>query len=116
EEASRTSKMTFSERGLTRNFLISPARRGFLNAAVASAILLALIGSLGADDKAPSQILGGNPAVRSRGASRDYDGRGRYAGRSGTSGSTTRLYDSRGRMTGRVEVSKDSTRGYTRTG
>jgi YD repeat-containing protein len=98
------------------HFLISPARRGFLNAAVGSAILLTLIGSLSADDQAPRQFLGGKAAVRSRGASRYYDGRGRFAGRSSTSGSTTRLYDSRGRMTGWVEVSKDSTRIYDRSG
>jgi YD repeat-containing protein len=91
-------------------------RRGFVEAAAMSAILLTFIGILHADDKSPKQVLAGKPAATSSGSGRYYDGHGAFAGRNSASGSTTRLYDRQGRTTGRVDASKDSTRVYDRSG
>ncbi len=96
------------------HFLSNPTRPGFLIIAAASAILLTLVGSLCADDKLPKQILGGKPAITSRGTNRFYDGHGSFAGHNSASGYSTRLYDGQGRVTGRVDASKDSTRVYDR--
>ncbi len=102
--------------GAAMNLFTNPTRPGFLSTVFASTILLALLGSLMADDKSPKQILSGKPAITNSGSSRFYDGHGRFAGHSSASGSTSRLYDSQGRVTGRVDASKDSTRVYDRSG
>jgi YD repeat-containing protein len=79
-------------------------------------IVTLIVGTLHAADKSPQQILGGKPAASSSGLGSYYDGHGRFAGRSTTSGSSTQLYDSQGRLAGRVDASKESTRMYDRSG
>src|SRR5271157_3227909 len=116
EPAPKLSILLEKSQGATMHLFNTPTRRGFLKTAAASAILLALVSSLIADDKSPNQILGGKPADTSSGSSRYYDGHGRFAGRSSACGSTIRLFDSQGRVTGRVDASKDSTRVYDRSG
>ena len=79
-------------------------------------ILLVSVSTLHGGDKSPKQLLGGKPAATNTGSSQFYDGQGRFAGRSSTSGSTTHLYDGRGRAAGKVDSSKESTRVYDRNG